>query len=65
MATEISKGLKWTFFIHFVITLFFGVVFTMLVSLFDQFLDVLIVDYLEIIGWPYFDPITLHFLMVA
>ena len=49
MATKISKPLKWTFFIHFIVTLFFGVVFTMLVDF-----------YLGIIGWPYFDPITLQ-----
>ena len=54
MATEISKGLKWIFFIHFVVTLFFGVLFTMLVDF-----------YLEIIGWPYFDPITLQLLGFA
>lgn len=51
MATEISKGLKWTFFIHFIITLFFGVVFTILVDF-----------YLQIIGWPYLDPVTLQLL---
>ncbi|MFX1420185.1 MAG: hypothetical protein ACFE9N_14820 [Promethearchaeota archaeon] len=51
MATEISKGLKWTFFIHFIVTLFMGVVFTTLVDF-----------YLQIIGWPYFDPITLQLL---
>jgi hypothetical protein len=51
MTTKISKGLKWTFFVHFLVTLFFGVCFTMLVDF-----------YLEIIGWPviYFDPITLQ-----
>ncbi|MFX1448815.1 MAG: hypothetical protein ACFFCG_11885 [Promethearchaeota archaeon] len=49
MATKISKGLKWTFFVHSILTLFFGLVFTMLVNF-----------YLEIIGWPYFDPIMLQ-----
>lgn len=56
MAIKISNGLKWTFFVHFIVTLFFGVIFTMLVDF-----------YLEIIGWPviYFDPIMLQLLGFA
>ncbi len=63
MATEISKGLKWTFFIHFVVTLLFGVVFTMLVTMLDQVFD--LVNYLKIIGWPYFDPVISNLLGFA
>ena len=49
LTTRISRGLKWTFFIHFIVTIFFAVLFTVLVDV-----------YLGIIGWPYFDPIMLQ-----
>jgi len=48
VAKEISIGLKWTFFIHFLIFSFFSVLNIFLVEL-----------YLELIGWPYLDPVTL------
>ena len=51
LATKISKGLRWTFFIHFLVFLFIGLVFTMLIDF-----------YIEIIEWPYLDPVTLQLL---
>ena len=47
MKEEISKLLKLTFLIHFFVAVIFGLVFTFLTEL-----------YVEIVFWPYLDPIT-------
>jgi hypothetical protein len=47
MKEEISKLLKLTFLIHFFVAVIFGLVFTVLVEL-----------YVNFVGWPYLDPIT-------
>ena len=46
MVKLISKGLKWTFFINFIVYVVFGVVLFFLME-----------DYLEWIGIPYFMPV--------
>jgi len=47
MKEEISKLLKITFLIHFFVVVIFGLVFTVIVEI-----------YLELVGWPYDDPVT-------
>ncbi len=47
MKEEISKLLKITFLIHFFVAVIFGLVFTVIVEI-----------YLELVGWPYDDPVT-------
>ena len=47
MKEEISKLLKITFLIHFFVAVIFGLVFTVIVEI-----------YIDLINWPYPDPIT-------
>lgn len=47
MKEEISKLLKLMFLIHFFVAVIFGLVFTVIVEI-----------YVELVGWPYLDPIT-------
>jgi len=47
MKEEISKLLKLTFLIHFFVSVIFGLVFTVVVEI-----------YVELVDWPYLDPIT-------
>jgi len=47
MKEEISKLLKIAFLIHFFVSAIFGLVFTVIVEL-----------YVEIVAWPYLDPVT-------
>ena len=47
MKEEISKLLKITFLIHFFVSAIFGLVFAVIVEL-----------YVEIVAWPYLDPVT-------
>lgn len=47
MKEEISKLLKLTFLIHFFVAVIFGLVFTVIVEI-----------YVELISWPYLDPVT-------
>jgi hypothetical protein len=47
MKEGISKLLKLTFLIHFFVAVIFGLVFTVIVEF-----------YVELIGWPYEDPVT-------
>lgn len=47
MKEEISKLLKLTFLIHFFVAIIFGLVFTFLVEF-----------YVNLVDWPYLDPVT-------
>jgi len=47
MKEQISKLLKITFLIHFFVAVIFGLVFTVIVEI-----------YVELVGWPYLDPVT-------
>jgi hypothetical protein len=47
MKEEISKLLKLMFLIHFFVAVIFGLVFTVIVEI-----------YVELVGWPYLDPVT-------
>lgn len=47
MKEEVSKLLKLTFLIHFFVAVIFGLVFLVIVEL-----------YVDIVGWPYLDPVT-------
>lgn len=47
MVEKISKLLKMTFLIHFFVSIFFGIVFLIM----TQF-------YVDLIGWPYLDPVV-------
>ena len=47
MKEEISKLLKLTFLIHFFVAVIFGLVFTVIIEF-----------YIELIAWPFPDPVT-------
>ncbi|MFX0058673.1 MAG: hypothetical protein ACFE85_16035 [Candidatus Hodarchaeota archaeon] len=47
MVEKIKKPLKLTFLIHFFVSIFFGIVFLIM----TQF-------YVDLIGWPYLDPVV-------
>jgi len=47
MKEQISKLLKITFLIHFFVAVIFGLVFTVIIEI-----------YVELVGWPYLDPVT-------
>ncbi len=47
MKEEISKLLKLMFLIHFFVAVIFGLVFTFIVEI-----------YVELVAWPYLDPVT-------
>jgi hypothetical protein len=47
MADQISKPLKLTFLIHFFVSIFFGLIFLLMIEAYRDF-----------IGWPYLDPVV-------